>query len=136
MAGALRYYDYRSDSYAGVFGIRLDRTNGLATVLETGTRICLDKTPQFAGQSPADFRPRIANTFNEGNPRQKRRFVVGNPAAYAELGFSIDSVILAEGYPGDNDAAGAVDRWRVTSLTGEHSGQLPYGNVTSSSLPS
>lgn len=134
MAGALRYYNYVSDNGTS-YGIRRDRTNSNATA-GTGEPLfpVLASGESIGGGRPAGTRLRYANAFNRALPAQKRRFAVGNRAAFAALGTAASPTIVAEGYPGDNDVAGATDTWIVTSLVGERRRGIPNTTTTGSGL--
>ncbi len=109
MAGSLKYFRYRSD--AGVdYSINIDESNANATV--GGVALCLPRTaahPLLGGRTTKRYL--LATLVS--NPRIKRKFWVGNPAAIPQI--LAGSAMLAGVYPLSTDVAVAPVVWSISA---------------------
>jgi hypothetical protein len=135
MAGALRYFRYDSDD-GKEYGLRLDRTNSISTVTVGGQPVfpTLQGGAPIGLTAPRGLSPRYANAFNKDNPRQKRRFPIGNIVAYQQLAGQTNPSITGEDYPGDDDTPGTQQIWIVTSLVGEKRIGIPNSTTLGGGL--
>lgn len=126
MAGALRFFSYDSDDN-NTYGLRLDRSNSVATVTNGGQSV-FPALPPSGGvglTAPRGLTPRYANTYSADDPNRKRRFPIGNKVAYAQLASQVNPRITAEGFPGNDDTPGSSEIWIVSSLVGERRVGIP-----------
>jgi hypothetical protein len=124
MAGSLKYFRYRSD--AGVdYSINIDESNANATV--GGVALCLPRTaahPLLSGRTTKRYL--LATLVS--NPKIKRKFWVGNPAAIPQI--LAGSAMLAGVYPLSTDVAVAPVVWSISAYRGEKTGIAPAFNIT------
>jgi hypothetical protein len=122
MAGSLDYAGYTDDG-GNTFVLKRDRTNSTATV--AGAALMIPRTAAGTSRAPMGIKFRYALAYNEANPLQRRKFIIGNPSA-ARLILQGGAQISAEDYPGAADAAGAAQTWTVTYYSGEKSRTIPF----------
>jgi hypothetical protein len=118
MAGALRYFEYRSDN-GNDYGVRLDRTNSNAVVTGTNTPLFASPGATVSGRAPQGLKLRYANAFSADKPNIRRSFPVGNLEAYTALATTANPRLTTESYPGPDDTPGSQETWIVSSLVGE-----------------
>lgn len=131
MAGSLVYREYESDSGLK-YGIRTDESNAESVV--GGQVLSLPRTTN-TGNVPQGLRPRYVLAFNQDNPAQKKRFIVGNPSAIGPI-FAIGSTIITNPSTTDGDGVEGTKTFVVTAYRGERINFIPAagGNVSDTGL--
>jgi hypothetical protein len=119
MAGSLRLFRYTNDAGAD-FTFKTDESNGEATV----GGVTLMRNRIAASPFPSKgFQPRYINAVNNADTNIKRKFLVGNPLAIAQI--NAGAAMLAVTYPGQ-----AATAWSYNSIRGERSRLVPPLNTT------
>jgi hypothetical protein len=129
MAGSISWFDYQGDNNIR-YALKMDKSNGTAQI--NGKPLMLVRAAG-ALASPSGLKKRYAYAYSQANPRIKRRFWVGNPAAVADVlagGFNI----TAEDYPAGDDKPGASKTWVITAYRGERSSPIPAASATDTGL--
>lgn len=126
MAGSRRDFSYTSDDGNTKYALNLDESNSKGILsAPDGTlplNLFLAATAPFPGRPPAGFKARYLNAYNRTNPTEKRKFYVGNLAAYnyAKVNASIIKTIERP------ETAPAVEtEWVVKSARPERFGTSP-----------
>lgn len=112
---------YQNDT-GSFYALNRDESNSRGTANFPGTTLplFLPAANPFVGTlAPQGFKERYANTFLQVDPKVRRRFPVGNPAALAVLAKPGSYIAAA------TDAAEAPKIWIVTSIRGERGGRNP-----------
>ncbi len=125
MAGSLNWFRYTDDT-GNNFSVFLDESNSKATA--GNVQLCLARAAVYPLLA-AGFKKRYVNAYLSSNPSIKRRFIVGNPLALAQI--ATGGAFLAAVYPVPGDTAVAPVAWTVTSSRGEKSKVAPAVNTTS-----
>lgn len=125
MAGSKRDFSYETNK--GIkYAVNLDESNskGICSAPDGTNPLPLFNaaTAPFPGRAPQGFKLRYCNTYNQANPKEKRKFYIGNPAAYNYLDENA-AVIKAERV--GPDTTPAVVTWVVKSARPERRGQTP-----------
>lgn len=132
MAGSLFWYEYNTD--AGLkYVVLVDKSNALA---KTTAGLQLMPTYATAGLSRLVIgraKLRVAYGTNAANAAEKRRFIVGNLAAYAELAKG-GATIKTEDYPVGGGGAGVVQTFNITAVRPEKLKLAPPITVTDTGL--
>jgi hypothetical protein len=132
MAGSLFWFQYTTD--AGLkYVVLVDKSNSLAKT--TGGLQLMDPyaTAGLARLVIGRTKLRVVYGTNAANSAQKRRFIVGNPAAYAELAKG-GATLKTEDYPVGGGAAGAQQTWNITATRAEKIKLAPPITVADSGL--
>jgi hypothetical protein len=117
MAGSLVTVSYKKDD-GTFYALKRDESNSRGEVWRANGQ---DKLPLFLPAAtpfvgtlpPAGFKERFVNTYLSANPKIRRRFPIGNPAALAYV-TQVGSYVWAPNLPG-----GQPERWIITNSVGE-----------------
>lgn len=130
MAGSRADFIYTDDANIR-YALNLDESNSRAVIRRSGSTTDVNlfspATAPFPGRPPTSFRPRAINAFNQANPRERRVFKVGNPAAYA-VAITGAAEIRAERVGPDEptpDVGTSTIVWVVSSARPERRGVQP-----------
>ena len=132
MAGSRTIRQYTDDAGI-VYAIRCDKSNGNASPVGSTNIPLLPVRTANVPLLPRGLRPRYALAYNQANPGQRRRFIIGNLQAIQPI-LAVGSKILAEDYPGANDTAGSNVTWIVTYYSGEKRPLVPTFDSPDSAL--
>jgi len=119
MAGSLRLFRYTNDAGAD-FSLKMDESNGEATI---GGVTLMRNRVAASPYPPQGFKPRYINAINNADPNIKRKFLVGNPLAIAQINAS--AAMLASTYPGQTPSS-----WSYNSIRGERARLVPPISTT------
>lgn len=126
MAGSKRDFSYTSDDGTTKYALNLDESNSKGVLsAPDGTsplNLFLTAVAPFPIRPPQGFKARYLNTYNRANPVEKRKFYVGNPAAYNYAKLN-PSIIKAERV--GPDVTPTVVEWVVKSARPEKFGTAP-----------
>lgn len=116
MAGSLIPVSYQRDS-GQFYALNRDESNSRASISsDVSSFVPLflpSATPFVGGLPPKGFKERYANTYLKSDPRVRRRFPIGNPAALV-VATTTNAEITAPVSPD-----GPAVRWVVTTTRGE-----------------
>ena len=124
MAGSRTWRTYTTDDNIS-YSIQVDKSNANGAISGgSGTNVlCLPRTANLP-QPPKGFRYRYALAYNQANPKERRKFVIGNTSLIVSI-VTPGCIILAEDYPGGGDTAGNNVNWVVTFYSGEKRRLVP-----------
>lgn len=126
MAGSRRDFSYTSDDGTTKYALNLDESNSKGVLsAPDGTaplNLFLAAVAPFPGRPPSGFKARYLNAYNKANPLEKRKFYVGNPAAYNYAKLN-PSIIKAERV--GPDSTPTLIEWVVKSARPERFGVAP-----------
>jgi len=132
MAGSLFWFQYTTDSGLS-YVVLCDKSNALA---KTKGGLQLMATYATAGLTRliiGRIKLRVVYATNGANVNEKRKFIVGNPAAYAELAKG-GGTITAEDYPVGGGGAGVSQTYFVTAVRPEKMRLAPATTVADTGL--
>jgi hypothetical protein len=123
MAGSLTWRTYIDDSVTP-YSIRTDKSNSNASVTGgNASALCPVRTGNHP-VLPKGLKPRYVLAYNQANPSERRRFVVGNTSLIPSL-LVPGATLTGEDYPGAGDVAGSNVTWVVTYYSGERRKLVP-----------
>jgi hypothetical protein len=126
MAGSRRDFSYTSDDGSTKYALNLDESNSKGILsAPDGTAplplFAIAAAP-FPGRPPSGFKARYLNAYNKDKPVEKRKFYVGNPAAYNYAKLN-PSIVKAERV--GPDSTPTLITWVVKSARPERFGTAP-----------
>ena len=109
MSGSLFWYDYSADNGTN-YAVLVDKSNAIA--LCNALPLMIVRTANNAG-IPKVIKMRYVNAYLSSNPLVRRRFWVGNKAAFTAAAASGATIVATEG------------TYVISSLRGEKTRQIP-----------
>ena len=109
MSGSMFWQDYNADNNI-TYAVYCDKSNGLA--LCATLQLMITRTSNNP-PIPKTIKQRYANAYLQSNPVIKRRFPMGNKAAFAAAQAPGATIVSTEG------------TWIITSTRGEKSRTVP-----------
>jgi hypothetical protein len=125
MAGSRTWRSYTSDSGAQ-YSIQIDESNARAIPTaagSAGSELCPVRTAN-APRLPKGLKLRYVNAYNQANPAEKRRFIVGT-TSQIPIVTAPGATIVSEDYPGAGDTPGTTATWIVRGYRGEKVDNAP-----------
>ena len=132
MAGSLFWFQYQTDALVN-YVVLVDKSNSLA---KTAGGLTLMTPYSVAGLQRLVINKaklRVAYGTNAANTNEKRKFIVGNPAAYAELAKG-GGIVKTEDYPSGGDGAGVTQTYNITAVRAEKLKLAPPTTVVDTGL--
>jgi hypothetical protein len=132
MSGSLTYRAYTSDTGA-VYSVKLDESNSEGRVVGGAANDLVPIRTTNAPALPSGVKKRYVNTFNSALPAQRRRFYVGNLAAFAQA-TAPGAQITTNEFSGAGNTTSTTVTWNVSSFSGEKSRVVPAFGATDTGL--
>jgi hypothetical protein len=122
MAGSLTWRKYISDDGQS-YAFKVDESNARARFPSGGGDISPVRDASFP-PLPRSVIKRYLLAYNQANPLERRKFYIGDRTLVPNAVAS-GATLVAEDYPGANDAPGANVTWVITAYRGEKINVIP-----------
>jgi hypothetical protein len=132
MSGSLTYRAYTSDTGI-VYSVKVDESNSEARVVGGAANDVMPARTVNAPAVPSGLKKRYVNTFNSALPAQRRRFYIGNLAAFAQA-TAAGAQLTTNEFSGAGNTTSATVTWNVSSFSGEKSRVIPAIAATDTGL--